>query len=392
MKHTELYEILGVKYNASENEIKKAYKRNALKHHPDRGGDEEEFKKISHAYEILSDKNKRDIYDKYGEEGLSNQSNMNPSDIFEMFFGNPFHQQQQYHHQQRRKKKCNPLVIQLHVTLEQLYNGDKIIKHLDIQKICKKCDGEGGNKPPVKCSICEGKGFTIFRNQIGPGMIQQFQNVCTTCKGTGKVIKKEDLCQTCNGKKTITVKKRYDIGINSSMYHNKQLIFKNKGNEHPDGVRGDIMFIIVEKEHSTFKRIDKHNLMIEKDILLVEALMTTVFKIEHLDGRKILINTDDVIKPEMMKKVIGEGIPREKGDLVIKFNIIFPINKDIDFDKKKDLEKILGQQINDEKENEENEEYEIGLLDDFDKEKFMDNLENEQGYDEHEGNVGCTTQ
>ena len=160
-----LYEILGITKTVTEQEIKKIYKKLAIKHHPDRGGDQEKFKEIAAAYEVLIDKDKRQIYDQFGEEGLKQhmQQGGGPDmDPFGMFFNMDqfFHGQQQHHHQQQQRK-CDPVVIQIEVTLEQLYNGDKIIKDVPINKLCRKCNGSGirGDHRSTKCDVCNGHGI-----------------------------------------------------------------------------------------------------------------------------------------------------------------------------------------------------------------------------------------
>lgn len=336
------YEILNIPKTASDEEIKKAYKKLAIKLHPDRkGGDEEKFKELAAAYEVLSDKNKRQIYDQFGEEGLK-QGGMPNMDPFNMFFNMDsfFHGRNRGKKQQ---KKCEPVIVQIEVTLEQLYNGDNIIKTLKLNKICQLCKGTGAkdDHKPIICNDCNGKGIKFHRRQIGPGMVQQLQSHCTKCNGEGKIIDDKYKCTICNGKKVIKHDKKLDITINSHLHHGQKILHPNKGEEYPGHERGDIMIIIVEKEHDIFKRLNKHDLYIKRKINLVEALTGCSLVIEHLDKRKIHVEINEVIKPKTFKKIMGEGIPLDKGDLIIEFEIEFPTK--VDSNDKEKLEKILMQ-------------------------------------------------
>lgn len=378
-----LYDILGVKKNVSSEEIKKIYKKLALKHHPDRGGNEEKFKEISHAYEILSDENKRKIYDMYGEEGIMQMGNGgNGPGVHTAFFnmgmggmggmGGIFGRS--------RVKKCDTKVISIDVKLEELYNGKTITKKIEINRICKSCKGNGlrDKADPIKCNECNGAGIKAIRRQIGP-MIQEMRRPCEKCRGEGKIISEKNRCQTCEGRKVVKGEKKLDIRINSSMYNKKNIHYKGKGDEYPEHERGDILFIIKEEDHPTFKRIDKNNLYMKKKINLAEALMGTRIFIEHLDKKIIYVDTNQIIKPKTFKKISGEGIPRGKGDLIIEFEIVFP--EMIDEKYREQLEEILNQKIETNKNIANCKE---GLLLDFDAEEFVDNRNNVETLNEED--------
>uniref|UniRef100_A0A8C5KVL2 DnaJ heat shock protein family (Hsp40) member A4 n=1 Tax=Jaculus jaculus TaxID=51337 RepID=A0A8C5KVL2_JACJA len=212
VKETEYYDILGVKPSASPEEIKKAYRKLALKYHPDKNPDEgEKFKLISQAYEVLSDPKKRDIYDQGGEQAIKEGGSgspgfSSPMDIFDMFFGGGG--------RMARERRGKNVVHQLSVTLEDLYNG--VTKKLALQKnvICEKCEGIGGKKGSVeKCPLCKGRGMQIHIQQIGPGMVQQIQTVCIECKGQGERINPKDRCEECSGAKVIREKKIIEVHV-----------------------------------------------------------------------------------------------------------------------------------------------------------------------------------
>ncbi|CAF3790686.1 unnamed protein product [Rotaria magnacalcarata] len=208
---TKYYDILGVQPNATVDEIKKAYRKLALKLHPDKNGgnDPEQFKQLSQAYEALSDEKKRSLYDQFGEKGLKegpNSDSSDPFDIFNMFFNGSFNN--------RQDNRGKNLVHQLSVSLEELYNG--AVRKLALQKnvVCNKCEGIGGKKGAVsKCTTCNGSGFVVRINQIAPGMIQQMRSHCSDCEGQGKKIDAKDKCKTCDGKKIVRERKIIEVHI-----------------------------------------------------------------------------------------------------------------------------------------------------------------------------------
>ncbi|CAG2060945.1 unnamed protein product [Timema podura] len=204
VKETTYYDTLGVKPNCTMDELKKAYRKLALKYHPDKNPNEgEKFKQISQAYEVLSTEEKRKIYDMGGEqalkEGGSGGGFSSPMDIFDMFFGGGRGSMRS-----RRPQKGKDVIHQLSVSLDELYNGS--VRKLALQKnvICEKCEGRGGKKGSVEqCPPCRGTGMQVQVQQLAPGMIQQIQTMCRECQGTGERINPKDRCKTCQGKKTL---------------------------------------------------------------------------------------------------------------------------------------------------------------------------------------------
>eukprot|EP01089_Gocevia_fonbrunei_P015278 TRINITY_DN4421_c0_g1_i3.p1 TRINITY_DN4421_c0_g1~~TRINITY_DN4421_c0_g1_i3.p1 ORF type:complete len:241 (-),score=69.87 TRINITY_DN4421_c0_g1_i3:10-732(-) len=177
-------------------------------------------------------------------------------------------------------------------------------------------------------------------------MVQRLQTACKSCKGKGKVIKEKDRCKKCKGNKTVQEKKVIEAYIDKGMRHKQQTIFRGEGDQEPDSIPGDVIIILNELPHHTFKRKDE-DLFIEKEISLFEALTGIQFTIEHLDGRKILIKTKDgaVIKPGDVKEIVGEGMPThkrpfEKGNLYVKFDVKFPDS--VEKDQIELLRNVLG--------------------------------------------------
>ncbi|KAJ1374707.1 DnaJ (Hsp40), sub A, member 4 [Parelaphostrongylus tenuis] len=269
VKETKYYDVLGVQPNATDSELKKAYRKLALKYHPDKnpeGG--EQFKLISQAYEVLSDEKKRQIYDQGGEEalqggGAGGAEFHNPFDVFDMFFGGGKRQQ---------GRGVRPTVHQMKVSLEQLYNG--FSKKLKVTRtvICTDCNGLGG--PPgsvMKCPDCKGRGMIVKVMQLAPGMIQQVQSPCSACKGNGEMIPPKDRCKGCQGQKKRKVEEILEVHVEKGMKDGDKIMFEGRGDEDHNVPPGDIVIILDEKEHSNFFRKDD-NLVMNIDIELVESL------------------------------------------------------------------------------------------------------------------------
>lgn len=321
----EYYKILGgnINKNSSQEEIKKAYKKVAMKWHPDRNQDNKEvaenkFKEISTAYSVLSDTQKKDIYDQYGEEGLKNQNqghSVNPMDIFGDIFGNSgfsFNFGQNFSSNNNQVRKNKPITRPINIKLEDLYNG-KIIKLNITRKII-----DDDKKHLIKqCSTCDGNGVVIQVRQMGP-MIQQIQQQCPQCNGSGRFAPK-------NIRKNET--KTIELNIKKGMQHGEKIVIPNIGDTPIDGsLPSDIIFIIQQEDHHTFNVSDKH-LIIEKKINLIDALNGFEFIITHLDNRKLLVVSDAIIKPNEIKVIKYQGMPSQNsndGDLIIKFEVEFP--------------------------------------------------------------------
>ncbi|ERN00161.1 hypothetical protein AMTR_s00111p00054240 [Amborella trichopoda] len=205
------YDILGVSKNASQDELKKAYKKAAIKNHPDKGGDPEKFKELAQAYDVLSDPEKREVYDQYGEDALKEGMggagpSHNPFDIFESFFGGGGFGGGSS--RGRRQKQGDDVVHSLKVSLEDLYNGTSKKLSLSRNVLCPKCKGKGSKSGASgRCSGCQGSGMKVSIRQLGPGMIQQMQHVCPDCRGSGEVISEKDKCTQCKGNKVTQEKK-----------------------------------------------------------------------------------------------------------------------------------------------------------------------------------------
>lgn len=349
VKETAFYELLNVSPTATPDELKKSYRKLALKCHPDKNPDDpeaaEKFKSISMAYEVLSDEKKRDLYDKHGEQGLKEGGGgggdfSSPMDIFDMFFGGG-------RGRGRRENKGKDVIHQLGVSLEDLYNGST--RKLALQKnvICEKCEGRGGKAGCVaKCGTCKGKGTQTLLNQLGAGMYQQIETHCRDCDGRGEKINPKDMCTTCKGKKIVHERKILEVHIDKGMEDGQKITFSGEGDQSPGLEPGDILIVLEEKPHALFTRKEM-DLFMKIDITLSEALCGFKKSIKTLDKRQIIISSlpGEFIKPNEIKCVLNEGMPMyknpfEKGRLIINFNVKFPETK-IDLKMVAELEKIL---------------------------------------------------
>ena len=316
--NSKFYDALGVAKNADAAEIKKAYRKAAIKNHPDKGGDPEKFKEVTAAYEVLSDPEKREIYDTYGEEGLKDgpgggPGGGSPFDIFEsaMFGGNPFGPGGGGGRGGRsRQRKGEDVVHGLKVSLEDLYNG--VTKKLSLAKnvLCPKCDGKGSKSGASgHCGTCKGSGVRVVVRQIAPGMVQQMQTVCNDCRGSGQVISEKDKCGQCRGQKVVQEKKVLEVHIEKGMVNNQKIVFQGRG------MPGDI----VGRRNTPRSRQGPDTLPREGHL---PATRRSSYTVTHLDkqdvrGRRIKPNTQERVQAQgpgplgqvvQEKKVLdGEG-------------------------------------------------------------------------------------
>ncbi|KAI0050038.1 hypothetical protein FA95DRAFT_1556169 [Auriscalpium vulgare] len=334
VKETKFYDLLDATPDASEADLKKAYRKKALRLHPDKGGDPELFKEVTHAYEILSDPQKRSIYDARGEAGLSESGGMggmDPQDLFSQLFGGGgfFGGGGGGGGRSQGPRKSKDLVHRVHVSLEDLYKGKTTKLALTRNVICPKCDGKGGKEGAVRtCNTCQGRGVRVTLRQMGP-MIQQMQQPCDDCSGTGEIINHKDKCKTCNARKVVSEKKMLEVHIDKGMKGGQTITFTGESDQAPGVVPGDVIIVIEEKPHDRFKR-QENNLITEVEVDLLTALGGGQFSIKHLDERALVVHipAGDVIKHDDLKVIQGQGMPsqrhHEPGDLYVKISVRWP--------------------------------------------------------------------
>jgi len=334
VKETEFYDRLGVSPSATPEEIKKAYRKLAMKLHPDRNPDdptaEEKFKALGEAYDVLSDPEKKRIYDKYGKEGLTEGPSRSAEDIFSAFFGGSFFGGGG--RRDRGPQKGEDSVNALGVSLDDLYNGIRRKLQITRDVLCKECKGTGmrAGRTAQVCSGCNGRGMRIITRQIGP-MVQRMQMVCPECHGTGEMTSDKDKCHACDGRKLQKEKKTIEIVIEPGMKDNQKLVFPGDADEVPGMEPGDLIFILKQQPHKDFVR-SGNNLVMKKTILLSEALLGCMFVFEHLDKRQIVVRSapEQVIKPGDILAVPELGMPIlnkpfQFGQLLVQFDVQYPL-------------------------------------------------------------------
>jgi len=355
------YEILGISKNASEGEIKKAYRKLALKYHPDRAPEdkkkeyEEKFKEISQAYGILSDKEKKAQYDQYGETFDQNSFNQGFSqqdfnsfhdafggeDIFEnLGFGRIF---EEIFGTKRRATRSNKqygqdLVLDIEIDLKEAFQGIK--KKINLRKTvtCPKCNGKGG-KNFKKCSNCNGSGYEQVRSGSLFGVFIQ-QRPCSKCDGRGEI--PEEICPECRGqgivKQSVEIKATIPAGIDNG----QTLKLSGQGNAaRYGGEPGDLFINVYVRPHKYFQR-QGDNLIINLDITFPQAVFGDKIEIPTLEDSVIKLKIPAGIQPGEMIKLKGKGMSqlysKNKGDLIVKIQVIVP--KKVSREQKKLIEKL----------------------------------------------------
>jgi molecular chaperone DnaJ len=329
MSKRDYYETLGVDRNISEKDLKKAYRRVAMKYHPDRNPDdksaEDKFKEASEAYEILSDSQKRTAYDQYGHDGVNPQMGggaagfNNFSDIFGDIFGGSGGSRGR-----GGPQRGSDLQYTLQVNLEQAVKGTTAKIRVPTLVGCKVCDGSGakpGSKP-VQCPTCGGVGQV--RMQQGFFSVQQ---ACPTCHGRGTII--SDPCNNCHGEGRVEESKTLSVKVPEGVDTGDRIRLSGEGEAGPSGGQaGDLYVQISVKAHDIFER-DGANLYCEVPVNFVDAVLGGELEVPTLDGR-VKLKVPAETQTGKLFRLRGKGVTPvrggSKGDLMCRVVIETPVN------------------------------------------------------------------
>jgi len=327
------YEILGLDKSATQQQIKKSYRKLARQWHPDKHQDEQEkyhakFQELQKAYEVLSDPEKKKLYDRYGEAGLRGGGGMGGGqDIFDMFFGGGRGGHGHGRGQQRRKK-APPIREFLDVTLEDLYVGRSKTLSYEKMTVCADCNGKGGKKV-MECAQCNGQGIQVVLKRMGH-MTVQTQRECPHCDGEGTSIPEGFKCRKCKGKGMNKVNKTRQFAIPRGAKHAEKIVLQGQGHEIPDAANGDLVIVLRCVKHALFQRVGA-DLAMTKKISLKQALCGFEITIPHLSGYKLKLKSGpkEVVQHSQLKAVYSKGMPQKGsastyGHLYVKFEIVFP--------------------------------------------------------------------
>ncbi|WP_026902481.1 molecular chaperone DnaJ [Pedobacter glucosidilyticus] len=359
MSKRDYYDILGVSKGASADEIKKAYRKLAIKYHPDKNPDdkaaEDKFKEAAEAYEVLSNPEKRQRYDQFGHAGAQGGfgggyggGGMNMEDIFSQFGdvfggGNPFDSFFGGGGQSRggrRVQRGSNLRIKVKLTLEEIANGVEKKVKVNKQVVCNTCDGTGAKDKSSfsTCKTCGGSGAVRRVTNTILGQMQT-TSTCPTCNGEGSTISSK--CNTCHGDGVTRGEETISINIPAGVSEGMQLSMSGKGNAAPrGGVPGDLIILIEEVPHETLKR-EGINIIYDLHVSFVDAALGTSVDIPTIDG-KARIKLEPGTQGGKILRLKGKGIPEvnsyHKGDQLIQVNIWTP--KTINHEERELLEKL----------------------------------------------------
>ena len=357
MEKRDYYEVLGVSKSADATEIKKAYRKLALKYHPDKNpGDkeaEEKFKEAAEAYDVLSNEEKKRRYDQFGHAGVGGAGQggfgggMSMDDIFSQF-GDIFGSFGGFSgfggfgggRSARRVNRGTNLRVKVKMNLQEIATG--IEKKIKVKKYvaCQHCNGTGAKdgKSYSTCSTCKGSGqVTRVQNTILGAM--QTTSTCPTCEGEGKIINEK--CTFCNGEGVLMSEEVISINIPAGVGEGMQLSLSGKGNAaRRGGVNGDLIVLIEEEEHPELVR-DGNDLLYNVFIGYPEAVLGETVEIPTIEG-KVKVKIEAGTQPGKILRLRGKGLPDVngyvKGDLLAKVNVWIP--KNLSKDEKKLVEKM----------------------------------------------------
>ena len=335
MADKDFYEILGVQKNASDDEIKKAYRKKAMKHHPDRNKDdkkaERKFKEAAAAYEVLKDSEKRSAYDQYGHDAFR-QGGMGGgqgfgdfgggfSDIFEEFFGGGFGGQSR----QRGPQRGNDLRYNMSISLQEAYTGKKSQIRIPSYEGCDLCSATGSadKTGPSTCSTCGGQGKV--RSTQGFFSIER---PCPTCGGEGSSIKNP--CLKCSGTGQVKKQKTISVTIPAGVDTGTRIRISGEGEPGQRGAGNGDLYIFVEVQKDKLFEREEENIFCQIPISITTAILGGDVEVPTIEGKKARLNIPSGTQSETQFRLKGKGMSilrqTRRGDMYVEANVEIPVN------------------------------------------------------------------
>ena len=330
------YEVLGVTKEATEKDLKNAFRSLARKYHPDRSTEddaEDKFKEIQEAYAVLSDDEKRQMYDRFGHDGPSGSPfggfggggfNINLEDIlggdfFSSFFGGTS--------RRSSPKRGNDILIRHSISIESVLNGNSEELEIELPVKCGDCDGTGGeNGETQTCSDCGGQGRVRARQQIGP-FVQDVVRECSSCGGNGRIIKSK--CKTCrgSGRNLEETKLRFNIPLGAEDGTRLRMRGKGEPPSNANGVNGDLFIELEIEQHPWFERSNA-DLIMSLPLGYSDLILGTQVTLPHIDGEELVIKVPAQTNSGETLEIRKRGLPRTRGsgrgDVVVLVKLHMP--------------------------------------------------------------------
>lgn len=328
----DLYDVLGVDRSASADELKRAYRRKARESHPDAGGDEELFKQVTHAYEVLSDPARRQRYDQFGDDGQSRGNGGGDpfggfggiNDVIDAFFGQGFGTAQG---RQRRPSPGRDVLVAVRISLEEVVHGTTRDIEVDVARRCDTCQGHGGadGSMPERCTNCGGSGQVQRLMRTAFGQLATAA-ACDHCGGSGEQL--TNPCHTCSGEGRVRDLRVVAANIPPGVDTGDRLPVRGEGEAGRRGAPpGDLYLQLEVEEHPTFLR-DGRTLIAQLGVSFVEVALGTTVEVETIDAETVRVDVPAGTQPGDVLMVKKAGVPMRgggrRGDLQLVVHVDVP--------------------------------------------------------------------